>query len=52
MENGLIPNERITASSAYTSDPASFGRLNAVRGSWCAHYRDNNGYLQYNGKQL
>ena len=52
MENGLIPNERITASSAYTSDPASFGRLNAVRGSWCAHYRDNNGYLQIDLQSL
>ena len=46
MENGLIPNERITASSAYLSTPASFGRLNDVRGSWCAWYEDNNTYLQ------
>ena len=51
MENGLIPTERITASSAYLSDPASFGRLNDVRGSWCAYY-SNHGYLQIDLQSL
>ena len=47
MENGLIPNKRITASSAYSYDPVSFGRLNDVRGSWCALWENRyNGYLQ------
>ena len=52
MENGLIPDERITASSAYTNTLASFGRLNDVRGSWCALYRDNNKYLQIDLQSL
>ena len=52
MENGLIPNERITASSAYLGYPASFGRLNDVRGSWCARYGDNNKYLQIDLQSL
>ena len=52
MENGLIPDERITASSAYAVDPASFGRLNDARGSWCA-LRDNaNKYLQVDLQSL
>ena len=46
MENGLIPDERITASSAYSWSPASFGRLNNARGSWCTGYWGNNEYLQ------
>ena len=50
MENGLIPNERITASSAYSVAPASFGRLNGVRGSWCA--RRDNTYLQIDLQSL
>ncbi|XP_068727789.1 uncharacterized protein [Montipora capricornis] len=52
MENGLIPNERITASSAYSFTPASFGRLNDVRGIWCALSRDNNKYLQIDLQSL
>ena len=44
MENSLIPDERITASSANSWSPASFSRLNDARGSWCA-LRDI-GYLQ------
>ena len=53
MENGLIPNERITASSAYPSTPASFGRLNDVRGSWCALWENRyNGYLQIDLQSL
>ncbi|XP_068725948.1 uncharacterized protein [Montipora capricornis] len=51
MENGLIPDERITASSAYSYAPASFGRLNDVRGSWCT--LDNaNSYLQIDLQSL
>ncbi|XP_068675968.1 uncharacterized protein [Montipora foliosa] len=51
MENGLIPNERITASSAYSYAPASFGRLNDARGSWCT--LDNaNSYLQIDLQSL
>ena len=53
MENGLIPNERITASSADVDHPASFGRLNEVRGSWCVHWKNNyNGYLQIDLQSL
>ena len=52
MEKGLIPNERITASSADLGYPASFGRLNDVRGSWCAYYGDNNEYLQIDLQSL
>ena len=52
MENGLIPDERITASSAYSWLPASFGRLNDVRGSWCTAYGDNNTYLQIDLQSL
>ena len=51
MENGLIPNERITASSAQPAVQASFGRLNDVRGSWCAYYSDNK-YLQIDLQSL
>ena len=51
MENVLIPNERITASSAYSGAPASFGRLNDVRGSWCTYYGDNE-YLQIDLQSL
>ena len=51
MENGLIPDERITASSAFSFTPASFGRLNDVRGSWCA-YEYNNEYLQIDLQSL
>ena len=50
MENGLIPNERITASSVYTGYPASFGRLNDRRGSWCTYY--DNEYLQIDLQSL
>ena len=50
MENGLIPNERITASSAHPGLPASFGRLNDVRGSWCAPR--GNEYLQIDLQSL
>ena len=51
MENGLIPDERITASSAYPGYPASFGRLNDVRGSWGAYYWGNE-YLQIDLQSL
>ena len=51
MENGLIPNERITASSAYLDTPGSFGRLNDVRGSWCTYYGYNE-YLQIDLQSL
>ena len=53
MENGLIPNERITASSAYPGYPASFGRLNDVRGTWCALWENRyNGSLQIDLQSL
>ncbi|XP_068676912.1 neuropilin-2-like [Montipora foliosa] len=53
MENGLIPNERITASSAYLNRPASFARLNGVRGTWCALRKNRyNGYLQIDLQSL
>ena len=52
MENGLMPDERITASSAYPGYVASFGRLNDARGSWCTEYRDNNKYLQIDLQSL
>ncbi|XP_068707035.1 uncharacterized protein [Montipora foliosa] len=52
MENDLIPDERITASSADSQSPASLGRLNEVRGSWCARNRDNNEYLQVDLQSL
>ena len=52
MENGLIPNERITASSAYLDTPAIFGRLNDVRGSWCTFRNDANKYLQIDLQSL
>ena len=51
MENGLIPDERITASSAYSYAPASFGRLNNVRGPW-GNNGDNNTYLQIDLQSL
>ena len=52
MENGLIPNERITASGGtFASYPASFGRLNGVRRSWCSYaYKDE--YLQIDLQSL
>ena len=52
MENGLIPNERITASSVNPGGSTSFGRLNDVRGSWSAFYMDNNKYLQIDLQSL
>ena len=57
-KNGLIPDERISASSAsayfyfYVHDLAGFGRLNSLRGSWCADYPDNNKYLQIDLQSL
>ena len=51
MENGLIPDERITASSADSWFPASFGRLNDVRVSWCAPHWGND-YLQIDLQSL
>ena len=51
MENGLIPDERITASSAYSWSPASFGRLNDARGSWCTGYWGKR-YLQIDLQSL
>ena len=50
MENGLIPNERITASGFGLSSPASFGRLNDGRGSWCVFL--GNRYLQIDLQSL
>ena len=50
MENGLIPDERITASSAYSYAPASFGRLNDVRGTWGTN--GDNEYLQIDLQSL
>ena len=52
MENGLIPDERITASGAIPGYPASFGRLNDVRGSWCALWDNANKYLQIDLQSL
>ena len=53
MENGLIPIERITASSAFSGTPASFGRLNDVRGTWCALWENRyDGYLQIDLQSL
>ena len=53
MENGLISDERITASSAFTGGPASFCRLNDVRGAWCALWENRyNGYLQIDLQSL
>ncbi|XP_068691266.1 neuropilin-2-like [Montipora foliosa] len=51
MENGLIPNERITASSNTSVFPANFGRLNGVRGSWCG-LGGNEPYLQIDLQSL
>ena len=45
MENGNIPDNKITASTAST--PAKNGRLNYTSGSsWCAGTSDTNPYLQ------
>ena len=45
MENGTIPDSKITASSEHT--PAKNGRLNFTSGSsWCAGTSDANPYLQ------
>ena len=55
MENGLIPDERITSSSAYLGNlgnPDSFGRLNDVRGSWCALMDNASEYLQVDLQSL
>ncbi|XP_068732998.1 neuropilin-2-like [Montipora capricornis] len=52
MENGLIPDERITSSGAYSWSPASFGRLNDARGSWCTGYWYNNNHLQIDLQSL
>ncbi|XP_068676796.1 uncharacterized protein [Montipora foliosa] len=50
MENGLIPNERITVPGFWVDDPKGFGRLNDVRGSWCAP--QGNEYLQIDLQSL
>ena len=52
MENGLIPDERITGSSTYSWTPASFGRLNDVRESWCALFDNATKYLQIDLQSL
>ncbi|XP_068691280.1 lactadherin-like [Montipora foliosa] len=52
MENGLIPDQRITASSAFLSSPVSFGRLNDGRGTWAAGFWDENKYLQIDLQSL
>ena len=46
MENGLIPDEKVTASSTFQRFVGSYGRLNNDRGSWFGdkHLADN--YLQ------
>ncbi|XP_068677161.1 neuropilin-2-like [Montipora foliosa] len=51
MENGLIPNKMITASSSIDT-PASFGRLNDGRDSWCARRDNANKYLQIDLQSL
>ena len=48
MENGNIPDSKITASSIQSaSTPTKNGRLNYASGSsWCAGTSDTNPYLQ------
>ena len=48
MEDGQIPNDKVTASSEQSANtPAKNGRLNYTSGSsWCAGTSDTNPYLQ------
>ena len=49
MENGKIPDSKITASSVQSASntPAKNSRLNHISGSsWCAGTSDTNPYLQ------
>ena len=48
MEDGQIPNDKVTASSEQSANtPAKNGRLNYTSGSsWCAGTGDTNPYLQ------
>ena len=34
MEDGSIPDNKITASSAYSNSEVAWGRLNSSKGSW------------------
>ena len=54
MENGVIPNSKITTSSKLNAGtPANNSRLNYVAGpSWCAQTNDNNPYLQIDLQSL
>ena len=54
MENGVIPDSRVTASSELNAGtPAKNGRLNYAAGpSWCAQTNDNNPYLQIDLQSL
>ncbi|XP_044168919.1 uncharacterized protein LOC114961409 [Acropora millepora] len=54
MENGIIPDSKITASSELNAGtPAKNGRLNYTAGpSWCAQTNDNNPYLQIDLQSL
>ncbi|XP_074612317.1 uncharacterized protein LOC141866677 isoform X1 [Acropora palmata] len=54
MENGVIPDSKITASSEVNPErPAKNGRLNYTAGpSWCAQTNDNNPYLQIDLQSL
>ena len=54
MENGVIPDSKITASSQLNSGtPAKNSRRNYTAGpSWCAQTNDNNPYLQINLQSL
>ena len=54
MENGVIPDSKISASSKLIAGtPAKNGRLNYTAGpSWCALTNDNNPYLQIDLQSL
>ncbi|XP_044165878.1 receptor-type tyrosine-protein phosphatase mu-like isoform X3 [Acropora millepora] len=54
MENGVIPDSKITASSELNAGtPAKNGRLNYAAGpSWCAQTNDNNPYIQIDLQSL
>ena len=54
MENGVIPNSKITTSSKLNAGtPANNSRLNYTAGpSWCAQTNDSNPYLQIDLQSL
>ena len=54
MEDGQIPNDKVTASSEQSANtPAKNGRLNYTSGSsWCAGTGDTNPYLQIDLRAL